>query len=264
VIPRLDTSALTIHELNALLKEIEERMARLSPHLLRSAQAADPPATVVPIRPERVPASTPEPSAFDLTPYLTPESSLTPRGITVDPAPVPANPPSPFPLRADSFGYRGEDQPVARHSYFESKTPVEAQLEGLGELLVPAVVPEPRPELVLSEPVLQFARPAGPPPVPPETLRLKMYVLIAALAGVVLIAAPLTGMMVYRQLHPMYIYHLPEPAPAAAPAPAAETAPSPAAPVAKPRSKSGSAAHKRQQAKRQPPRVAVWPPQPHY
>ena len=82
--------------------------------------------------------------------------------------------------------------------------------------------------------------------------------LIVALAALVLVAAPLTGMVVYRSLHPVYIYHLTPPTPAAAPV---KPAPSPAENNSKPtKKKPGPAAHKQPAAQQTP--AGVWPPQP--
>jgi hypothetical protein len=81
-------------------------------------------------------------------------------------------------------------------------------------------------------------------------------VLISALAGLVLVAAPLTAMVVYRSLHPVYIYHLPQPATTpAVPVlpPAQKTGKS-----TKPQNKPGTSAHKPEAAKPQLP-VGVWP-----
>ena len=98
---------------------------------------------------------------------------------------------------------------------------------------------------------------SGPPVVVlPDTVKLKTYIAIAVLAALILLGAPLAGVVVYRYMHPLYIYQTqPQPAPAA---------PAQSAGDAKPGSQDSAAPakskprRKAQHGNPKPP-VQVWP-----
>lgn len=253
----LDMGSLTIHELNAVLKEIEARMARLTPHLSNPAQA-EPAPTVLPITGEPAAALPPlEEAGFSRTgpAPIIPIRAASPYEYGSEPA-------SGLPLAAYD-----EDQFTANRAYRhpqwrEDDAPA---YSGVPEPLIPAYVPPVQEPEAASAPTLVHpasfvTRPPAGPPATPDTLKLKMYLLICALAVIVLVAAPMTGMVVYRSLHPVYVYHLPQPAATPAPAEPTGTAPSHAAGRSVKKGKSSALARKHEAQKRQPAPVEVWPP----
>ena len=282
---RLDTSSLTIQELNALLKEIEERMARLSPQLSRMTSASEaPPVLVPPLLSLRrdLSAAAPESMAGPAASYAPERNaalSASADAEAVEVAPLQllslqARVLASVPMQSASLepvpSQYSEDEFLARHAYLRPgwrKAALAAQLEPWLEAPsataeIPAAVTNAAPVVVTptADPVVPIRTPASPPAqAASDGVPLKTYVLIIALAALVLIAAPLAGMVVYRSLHPVYIYHLAPPA--TAPAPAEPAAPEKAGKSAKPQSKPGTPSHKQEPARRQSP-AGVWPSQP--
>jgi hypothetical protein len=274
-----DPNAAAIQELNTLLGQIEERMSRLRPQLVEPDAAS----TAAPVLPrasavERMPTppaappevldifkagaagSTAPPAAQQLStedreaaflarhPYLDPRRAKT--------APV---------IDAILSEPATTVSPVAASALAVPVTPPAEP-----ELALVPVKPEPEPELRLLprtvelEPVAQKQKPLPPTLVIPESMRLKTYLAIAVLAGVVLVGTPISAVVAYRYMHPLYIYDQAKPQPdpaAAAPQPADASAPADSDDAG---GNSGAqnkrSRRKAQQTRRKPP-VAVWPPQ---
>lgn len=262
-------NATAIQELNALLGEIEERMKRLRPQLGETE------APVIPERTSQRNASyLAQPEALDI--FLREPSSAA--------APV-STPALSLEDREAAF--------LARHPYLDPKRPRMAPvIDGIVDAIVtvpvrPAeaavsaaapipekpqvspelglvpVTPQAEPELRLIPRTVELApieekkKPLPPTLVIPESMRLKTYLAIAVLAGIVLVGTPISAVVAYRYMHPLYIYNQPNPQPDPA-----TTVPQPA--PANPDDAAGSGAqgkhgrHKAQSARRKPP-VAVWP-----
>ncbi|HKO18503.1 MAG TPA: hypothetical protein VJU82_06420 [Acidobacteriaceae bacterium] len=261
-------NATAIQELNALLGEIEERMKRLRPQLGE---------TEVPVIPERTSQRNASylahPEALDIferepssaaAPVSTPALSLEDREAAflarhpyLDPkrprtAPV-----------IDGIVDAVVTVPVKpAEAAVSTAAPVPEKPQVSPELALVPVKPQPEPELRLIPRTVELApieekkRPLAPTLVIPESMRLKTYLAIAVLAGVVLVGTPISAVVAYRYMHPLYIYNQPRPQPDPA---AATPQPTPAVP-----NDAGSGAqgkrsrHKTQSARRKPP-VAVWP-----
>ena len=248
-----DTNANAIQELNALLGEIEERMKRLRPQLAETPPVAetvtarshvldifqDESPVIAAPTPAPLPSHEEREAAFLARhPYLDPKRQRTAPVIdAILPDPVEAEEITPLPV---SY------QPVPQQ---------ELQLVPVR----PQVSPELRltPRTVELAPVEEKLKPGPPTLVIPDTMRMKTYLAIAVLAGIVLVGAPISAVVAYRYMHPLYIYDQvkPQPDPAATPPPSAA-----------PDNSSGSGTQGRRSnrktpAKRKPP-VAVWPPQP--
>jgi len=250
-----DTNSATIEELNTLLAQIEERMKRLRPQLVESEaqpvsvvqaaakQAVSSPATkeetsgLRPLSPEER-----EAAFLERHPYLR-QDRVRPTWKAVDHV---LEPVLQRPIK-EAEPKQSEPQEIA------AAAPVVR--EPVAELLL---VPRKSAPLDERAPVEKPARlteiVAVPPPGSSERQRLKTYLALAVLAGIALVATPVTGVLAYRYMHPMYIYQ-----PAATPTPAPQ--PPPAQPAgktaAKPLRKSRTprpAAHR--------PTVSVWPPEP--
>jgi hypothetical protein len=264
-----DANSTAIHELNTLLGEIEERMKRLRPQLVTT----ETPASNVPALPEPVQSESAM-ATLQALGLLKPE--ILGPGVPVRPevpvrpavpvaTAVPALPAAtPEPLFDD-----GDAAFYARHPYLLNKRPVPAidllEAEPVEELTPIMRKPQGEPELQLvprqvaeMEPVKQREKPAPPTLVIPESIKLKTYLAIAVLAGIVLVGTPISAVMAYRYLHPLYMYEpaKPQPDPAA-------TAPTDTTTAGKPGSaqKSGSRGKGRKAPGRHKPSVAVWPPQ---
>lgn len=168
---------------------------------------------------------------------------------------------------------------LARHPYlsrerprpvFEAEDVNEAETEPaepMKQTAAPpaAAKPDAEPELQLvprNVAVEEDIEPGPPKLVIPDALRFKTYLAIAVLAGIALVGTPISGVIAYRYMHPVYIYDQAKPA-----APAAEqpvdpnTARSVGAAKSGAQGKSARSSRRAQAAKRRPP-VAVWPPPP--
>ena len=229
-----DPNSATLEELNTLMAQIEERMKRLRPQLVESGSAVVPPQPVQPLPMQPQPVQ-----LIELQP-------MGPQVLTAED-------------REAAF--------LKRHPYLLNDRPrTPWRIEDAEEVLpaVPrqaatsALAPrEPTAELLLvPRNVVEIEEPVPPPSQIPDMQRLKTYLAIAVLAGIALVATPISGVIAYRYLHPLYIYQEPAPPPPAQPvdpAAADKTAGKPA--------KAARTARKPQSARRRPP-VAVWPPEP--
>jgi hypothetical protein len=221
----VDPNATTIEELNALLAEIEERMKRLRPQLGTTDIPVSP---TLPVAPQ----------------ILTTEE------------------------REAAF--------LKRHSYLRSDRPrpafeIEEHIPTIVEKPVPALQATPAEvtvsdselRLVPRSPTEEEEEPGPPELVIPDALRFKTYLAIAVLAGVALVATPISGVIAYRYMHPMYIYETPKPPapPPLEPSKAADTG-KPAGTARRGAQGKSSRTHKAQPVG-QPSSVSVWPPPPH-
>ena len=232
--PHVDVNSLAIDELNALLGEIEDRMKRLRPHV---------------VAPEPGPAEVLSPAA-----------------------------------REAAF--------LERHSYMQRKRPPTACAPIIDQLAI--TVPEPEPAqpaaslaaLAPVEPKPLAARlndpddelhlvPRGVPVedeseddlagrlrvVIPDALRLKTYLALALVICVALVGTPISVVVAYRYMHPLYVY---DPAPKVDPPPTAPpaNAAAPQAPTPVTKGKADHAARRAKQAQQKPaPPVQVFPAQ---
>jgi len=221
----VDPNATTIEELNALLAEIEERMKRLRPQLGTTDIPVSP---TLPVAPQ----------------ILTTEE------------------------REAAF--------LKRHSYLRSDRPrpafeIEEHIPTIVEKPVPALQATPAEvtvsdselRLVPRSPTEEEEEPGPPELVIPDALRFKTYLAIAVLAGVALVATPISGVIAYRYMHPMYIYETPKPPapPPLEPSKAVDTG-KPAGTARRGAQGKSSRTHKAQPVG-QPSSVSVWPPPPH-
>jgi hypothetical protein len=128
-----------------------------------------------------------------------------------------------------------------------------------------AATPESEAELQLvpRNVTLEESEPGPPKLIIPDALRFKTYLAIAVLAGIGLVGTPISGVIAYRYMHPLYIYDQAKPAAPAAAQPIDDPKTAKAAGAAKSgaQGKSARSNRKGQAAKRKPP-VAVWPPPP--
>jgi hypothetical protein len=223
-----EINSATIEELNALLVEIEERMKRLRPQL-GAAEAAQPvaqpnPALAQPALPVALSAAPAEPPP---RPALSADWS--------EPTPTP-----------ELFAEERDDAFLERHPYLRPD-----RLKHVLDIMAARAMAfeaddgefdqtAPMPVTIKAEPELQLVprhiiedektgvdhdQPEPPTLVIPDMVRFKTYLALAVLAGIVLVGTPISAVIAYRYLHPVYIYdqdpqHPVEAAPAAAqPAP---------------------------------------------
>jgi len=271
--PPADDNATAIQELNALLGEIEERMKRLRPQLAETEMPAVAEASV---RQNAARREAARQNPLDIFQDESPSFATTSATQNLSPE-----------EREAAF--------LARHPYLDSKrartapvidaiVPVPAAPAVAGafaaeavrekpqvspELGLVRVKPQAEPELRLIprtvelEPIQEKQKPLPPTLVVPESMRLKTYLAIAVLAGIVLVGTPISAVMAYRYMHPLYIYDQakPQPDPAtAAQQPSNGSAPANSGDPASSGGQSKHSRHKAQSARRKAP-VAVWPEQ---
>ncbi|HEX3572534.1 MAG TPA: hypothetical protein VHU44_17065 [Acidobacteriaceae bacterium] len=222
-----DTNSAAIQELNALLAEIEQRMKRLGPQL-----AADGVGEAPALSPSERDAA-----FLARHPYLSRER--------------------PRPLFETEVVSAAETEPAA------SMKPIAASMKQT-DTPPAAATPDAEAELQLvpRNVTVEESEPGPPKLIIPDALRFKTYLAIAVLAGIGLVGTPISGVIAYRYMHPLYIYDQAKPA-----------APAVAQPIDDPKTanaaaaksgaqgKSARSSRKAQAAKRKPP-VAVWPPPP--
>jgi len=259
-----DTNSATLEELNTLLAQIEERMKRLRPQLVETG--AQPLSVVQPL--EKQSASSPVP--VEETAGLRPLSPEEREAAFLARHPY---------LRQDrvrpvwdAAEYAAEPVLQRPSKQAEPKQSEPQQIEPQEIAVAAPVVREPVAELLLvprksapldeRAPMEKPARLAEIVPVPPpgssERQRLKTYLALAVLAGIALVATPVTGVLAYRYMHPMYIYQ-----PAATPTPAPQ--PESQAPTAQPAAKAAAKPVRKSRAAHPAahrPAVSVWPPDP--
>ena len=230
-----------IQELNTLLAEIEERMKRLRPQLVSAETTSSLLHEDQPTLSSSLESL--EAAFLERHPYLRRDRSKVPFQIqdiseAFAAAPEPVIPP---PKLAVGTAQQGKSSAVAEAVGVEADSELR---------LIPRNFEE------IEEP----EEPGPPAHTIPDTMRFRTYLAIAVLAGIALVATPISGVLAYRYLHPLYIYDTaPKPAEAAPPAQSTGSVP---AKSAKPAAKSSRSGRKSQPKPK--PSVAVWPAAPEH
>jgi hypothetical protein len=227
-----EINSATIEELNVLLAEIEERMKRLRPQFgaaeaaAPAAQANAAPAEPAPYQPFSAGPAEPDPLAA----YYTTRADSGP--------PVELSPEERDAAFLERHPYLRPER--LKHVMDVMNANARALEADEGEIEQPVrTQPAPARVLINQEPELQLVRrhiieeeeeekkPGPPTLVIPDTMRFKTYLALAVMAGIVLVGAPVSAVVAYRYLHPVYFYDpVPQQPADAAPA-AADPGPAP-------------------------------------